>query len=147
MLHHTEQEAKAAARSLQAFVHYHHLYERWWSNSAQIQSRADSSPADDVKDKVVNGESEEPLICPVTKRSEKPDFDASLLLSGPHAAYQATQRSVKGVQERLSAMMLQHGRVQGGRLDPVEKETDATTQISSTREASDGQECADGGQR
>lgn len=145
MLHHTEQEAKAAARSLQAFVHYHHLYEHWWSNPAQIQSRADSSPADSDKDKAVNGVSGEPSAG--TVRSDKEDFDASLLLSEPHAAYQATQRSVRGVQEQLSAMMSQHRRAQGGRLDPVEKETDATTQSSVARESSDVQECADSGQQ
>lgn len=148
-LHHTEEEAKAAARSLQAFVHYHHLYEHWWSNSAQIQSRfpltaADSSPADNVNGGV--SESEE-LVCPVTRRSEKLDFDASLLLFELHAAYQATQRSVREIQERLSAIMLQHSRAQGGRLDSAEEEVDGPTQISTTSESSDIQGSADDGQR
>lgn len=122
-LHQTE-EAKAAARSLQAFVHYHRLYEHWWSNPAQIQSRSllpaeDSSPADGVKIKVVNGglpESEE-SVCPVTGRSEELDFDASLLLSELHADYQDTQRSVRDIQDRLAALVLQHSRSQGGQLD------------------------------
>ncbi|XP_041807996.1 gem-associated protein 5 isoform X2 [Chelmon rostratus] len=59
-LHHTDEEAKAAASSLQAFILYQHLYEHWWSISTQIRngvplSAADSSPADKGKDKMLNG--------------------------------------------------------------------------------------------
>lgn len=121
-LHETE-EAKAAARSLQAFVHYHHLYEHWWSNPAQIQSRsllpaADSSPAS-VKVNGVNGGLSEPeeSVCAVTGRPEELDFDASLLLSELHAACQDTQRSVSDIQDRLAALVLQHSRSHGGQLD------------------------------
>ncbi|XP_044077410.1 gem-associated protein 5 isoform X1 [Siniperca chuatsi] len=152
-LHHTEEEAKAAASSLQAFVHYQHLYDHWWSNSIQIQNRfslsaADSSPGDEVEDKVVNGDASksEESVCPATRTFDKLDFDASLLLSERHAACQATQRSVREIQERLAAMVLQHSRAQGGQLDSGEKEAYAPTQSSSTRESSDGQGSADAGQ-
>uniref|UniRef100_A0A8C4H196 Gem (nuclear organelle) associated protein 5 n=1 Tax=Dicentrarchus labrax TaxID=13489 RepID=A0A8C4H196_DICLA len=136
-LHHTETEAKAAADSLQAFVHYQHLYEHWWSNAIQIQngcsrSAVDSSPGDEVKDKVVNGGVSEEGVCPAT-RLDKLDFDASLLLSEQHAACQATQRSVIEIQERLAAMVLQHSRAQGPQLDSGEKEPDTPTQISNSQ--------------
>lgn len=42
--------------------------------------------------------------------SEVLNFDASVLLSELHATHQETQRQVKDVQERLAAIMLQHGR-------------------------------------
>ncbi|XP_074466018.1 gem-associated protein 5 isoform X2 [Sebastes fasciatus] len=154
ILHHTEEEPKAAASSLQAFVHYHHLYEQWWSNSIQIQSRcslsaADSSPGDEVKDKVVNGgvsESGE-SVCPAIQSCDKLDFDASVLLSERHAACQATQRSMREIQERLTAMVMRHSRAQGGQLDSGEKEADAPTQISTARESPDSQGAAGAGQR
>ncbi|XP_051257199.1 gem-associated protein 5 [Dicentrarchus labrax] len=140
-LHHTETEAKAAADSLQAFVHYQHLYEHWWSNAIQIQngcsrSAVDSSPGDEVKDKVVNGGVSEEGVCPAT-RLDKLDFDASLLLSEQHAACQATQRSVIEIQERLAAMVLQHSRAQGPQLDSGEKEPDTPTQISNSQGSAD----------
>lgn len=139
-LHQTE-EAKAAARSLQAFVRYHHMYERWWSNPAQVRSRSllpaeDSSPAG-VKVNVVNGglsESEE-SVCAVTGRSEELGFDASLLLSELHAAYQDTQRSVRDIQDRLAALVLQHSRSQGGQLD-----SDGPTGEASDIQASAGEQ-------
>uniref|UniRef100_UPI0037E7425A gem-associated protein 5 n=1 Tax=Semicossyphus pulcher TaxID=241346 RepID=UPI0037E7425A len=151
-LHHKEEEAKAAADSLQAFVHYHRLYEHWWRNSTQIQngfshSAADSSPGDELKEKVVNGgvsESEE-SVCPEPRRFDKLDFNASLLLSEPHAACQAAQRSAREIQERLAAMVLQHSRVQGGVLGSGEKEASAATQTSG--ESSDNQGSADAGER
>ncbi|XP_070839743.1 gem-associated protein 5 [Chaetodon trifascialis] len=146
----TDEEAKAAASSLQTFIHYQRLYEHWWSLSTQIQNRAaDSNPTDEVKDKMVNGgasESEE-SVCPATRRSDKLDFDASLLLSERHAACQAVQRSVREIQERLAAMVLQHSRAQGGQLDSGEKEADAPTQISTTAESLGSQGSAGAGQR
>ncbi|XP_049896526.1 gem-associated protein 5 isoform X2 [Epinephelus moara] len=153
-LHPTEEEPKAATTSLQAFVLYYHLYQHWWSNSIQMQSRcsltaADSSPGDEVKDTVVNGavsESEE-RVSPETRRCDKLDFDVSLLLSEHHAACQATQRSISEIQERLAAMVLKHSRNQGGQLDSGDKEADGPTQTSTTRESSDSQGSADAGQR
>ncbi|XP_023262094.1 gem-associated protein 5 [Seriola lalandi dorsalis] len=146
-LHHTEEEAaSAAADSLQAFVQYHRLYERWWSSSGenhQIQngsppSAAESGAGDEVKDKVVNeGLSESP---PNGEVDDKLDFDASLLLCESHAAYQATQRSVRQIQERLSAMVLQHSHAQGEQLDSGEEQADASTQISDNRRGPDDQE-------
>ncbi|XP_071370684.1 gem-associated protein 5-like [Centroberyx affinis] len=43
VLRHTEERAKAAADSLQAFVHYHLLYESWWSHSSPSQASAESN--------------------------------------------------------------------------------------------------------
>lgn len=147
-LDHIEGEAKAAANSLQAFVCYHHLYELWWSNSLQIRSRsslpaADCGPEDKPKDKVVNGGVSEAKesVCPVTRASDKLDFDASLLLSERHAAYQATQRSVREIQERLSTIVLQHSRAREGQLRSGENEVDTSRQI--TKESSDSQTSAD----
>uniref|UniRef100_A0A8C9WZ77 Gem nuclear organelle associated protein 5 n=1 Tax=Sander lucioperca TaxID=283035 RepID=A0A8C9WZ77_SANLU len=144
-LDHTEGEAKAAADSLQAFVHYHRLYQHWWTHSAQIQSRvplsaADSSPGDGAKDGAVNGGVSEPegSVCPATGSFGELDFDASVLLSEHHAACQATQRSVREIQERLAAMVLQHSRAQGGQLHPEEKEADGPiVQTSTASESSD----------
>lgn len=145
-LDYKEEEAKAAATSLQAFINYQHLYEHWWRSSTRITngSAADSSPADELKDKVMNGgisESEE-SVCPATRRCDKLDFDASLLLSERHAACQAVQRSVREVQERLAAMVVQHGRAQEGKPDSAEKETDGPAQISTTTESPDSQASA-----
>lgn len=98
---------------------------------------------------MVNGgvsESEE-SVCPATTRFDKLGFDASLLLSELHAACQATQRSMRELQERLAAMVLQHSRAQGGQLHSGEKEADTPVQISTTRESSDSQGSADAGQR
>lgn len=69
-------------------------------------------------------ESEE-TVHPATGRFPKLDLGASVLLSELHAASQATHRSVKQIQERLAAMMLQHSRAQGGQLDSGDKEADA----------------------
>ncbi|KAM9347919.1 gem-associated protein 5 [Symphorus nematophorus] len=143
-LHHTEEEAKAAADSLQAFVHYQHLYEHWWSSSTHIQNGF-PSPADNVKDKVVNGGVSESEAA--TRRFDKLDFDASLLLSEHHAVCQAAQRSVREIQEQLAAMVLQHSRAQGGQLDSGERGADTSTQISTSRESSDSQRSADAGRR
>ncbi|XP_070699947.1 gem-associated protein 5 [Pempheris klunzingeri] len=148
---HTEEEAKAAANSLQAFVLYHLLYQRWWSKTTQIQNRffhpaPSSSPGESMRDKVVNGgapESED-SVCPATRGCDKLDFNASLLLSEPHAASQATQRSIREIQERLAAMVLQHSRAQGGQHDG---EADAPSQTSTTREPSDSQGPAGDGKR
>lgn len=145
-LDYKEEEAKAAATSLQAFINYQHLYEHWWRSSTRITngSAADSSPADELKDKVMNGgisESEE-SVCPATRRCDKLDFDASLLLSERHAACQAVQRSVREVQERLAAMVVQHGRAQEEKPDSAEKETDGPAQISTTTESPDSQASA-----
>lgn len=84
-----EPEAEAAAGSLRAFVSYHRLYELWWRSS-------DASG----EERPVNG-----------TRTDAPDFEA--LLSERHAAHQAAQRSVREVQEKLSAMVLRHSRAQG----------------------------------
>lgn len=104
---HTEEdtEAEAAARSLQALVNYHRLYELWWRSPTHL-SVASSSPETET-----NGGA---------SQSDALDFDASLLLSEPHAACQATQREVRGVQDRLSALMLQHGRANGGHVEAVD---------------------------
>uniref|UniRef100_A0A671U2Z4 Gem nuclear organelle associated protein 5 n=1 Tax=Sparus aurata TaxID=8175 RepID=A0A671U2Z4_SPAAU len=129
-LDYKEEEAKAAATSLQAFINYQHLYEHWWRSATRITNGSD---------KVMNGgisESEE-SVCPATRRCDKLDFDASLLLSEPHAACQAVQRSVREVQERLAAMVLQHGRAQEEKPDSAEKETDGPAQISTTTESPD----------
>lgn len=105
--HYTEEdaEAEAAARSLQALVNYHRLYELWWRDPAHL-SATNSSPETET-----NGGA---------TQSDALDFDASLLLSEPHAACQATQREVRDVQERLSALMQQHSRANGGHLEAAD---------------------------
>ncbi|XP_069002058.1 gem-associated protein 5 [Embiotoca jacksoni] len=129
-LHPAEEEDKAAASSLQAFVHYHRLYERWWRSSAGSQptQNGPSPPAaeDEAKDRALNGgpSGSGGSVCPVAGRLHELDFDASLLLSEAHAAYQLTHRSVREIQERLAAMVLRHSRVQGGQPEPGEKRDD-----------------------
>lgn len=105
-----EAEAEAAARSLLAFVSYHQLYQLWWRNSADGSSQ----------DKLVNGSAAEPRG---TSRPDGLDFD--VLLSEQHAAYQAAQRSVTEVQEKLSTMVLQHSRGQGDQPDLAGGESDS----------------------
>lgn len=118
----TEPGAESAARSLQAFVSYHRLYQLWWSNSASGSSQ----------DKLVNGNSAEPC------RAPSPDgLDFDVLVSEQHAEYQAAQRSVREAQEKLSSMVLQHSRADGRQTDPAE---------SHTRELPDSQRSADAGE-
>ncbi|XP_056299460.1 gem-associated protein 5 [Pseudoliparis swirei] len=149
VLRHTEEEPAAAAQSLQAFVHYHRLYERWWSDSARVRGAA-PHPAADAADEAegdgvgaVADDASEDGVGPAS--GERLDFDASALLSERHAASQAARRSVGEIQERLAAMVLKHGRAQGGQLDPGENEADA--QSSASGEPADGQGSADAGQR
>lgn len=93
-------EAEAAAGGLQALVSYHRLYQLWWTRPA------DSSGQEQPEDTLVDGGATEP------PGPAQLDFD--VLLSEQHADYQAAQRSVKEVQEKLSTMVLQHSRAQGG---------------------------------
>uniref|UniRef100_A0A3B4G7R7 Gem nuclear organelle associated protein 5 n=1 Tax=Pundamilia nyererei TaxID=303518 RepID=A0A3B4G7R7_9CICH len=116
VLHHTEEAAKAAASSLQAFVLYHRLYECWWRTSGGKTHR------------------------PVSGSFHKLGLDPSLLLCEPHAACQATQRAVRQIQQQLAAMVQQHSQTQGGQLDSGEKRDDSPAVISTTRESSDSQD-------
>ncbi|XP_037322661.2 gem-associated protein 5 isoform X2 [Pungitius pungitius] len=94
-----EPEAAAAAASLQAFVHYHRLYEHWWSDSTHVDGPEGVAAA--------NGDAAEE-----TRPRGGLDPVASALLSERHAACQAAQRSVGEIQERLAAMVLKHSRAQ-----------------------------------
>ncbi|XP_068187282.1 gem-associated protein 5 [Antennarius striatus] len=91
-LHPPEEDAAA---SLQALVQYHHLYARWWRSSAPPS--------------LSGGVTEEEQGVSVATVWAGP-LDASLLLSRPHATLQATQVSVREIQDLLAAMVLQHGR-------------------------------------
>lgn len=63
----------------------------------------------------------------------KLDFDASCLLCESHAEYQASQRTLKELQERLSAMVLQHGQAQGAQLDTGGTQANTSTQTSDNK--------------
>ncbi len=98
---------------------------------------------------MVNGgasESEQSAF-PVNRKFDKLHFDASLLLSEPHAACQALQMSMREIQERLAAMVLQHSRAQRGQLDSGEEGAEAPASISTARESSDSRESAGAEQR
>ncbi|XP_051902291.1 gem-associated protein 5 [Hippocampus zosterae] len=89
------EEARAEGDTLRAWAAYHRLYELWWRCAA-----------DDVISNGLHAEG-----CPEeAKTSGELDFDASLLLSDAHAAWQAERRAMEGVQQRLAAMVAQHGR-------------------------------------
>ncbi|KAM3869078.1 gem-associated protein 5 [Diretmus argenteus] len=49
ILRHTEERVKAASDSLLAFVHYHRLYESWWSHSASSQTRSSDAGQESVE--------------------------------------------------------------------------------------------------
>jgi len=72
-----------------------------------------------VNDKATSQETSE---SDESRRFDKLDSEASPLLSEPHAACQATQRSVRDIQERLAAMVLQHSRAQAGQHSSGEKQ-------------------------
>uniref|UniRef100_A0AAX7T8E8 Anaphase-promoting complex subunit 4 WD40 domain-containing protein n=1 Tax=Astatotilapia calliptera TaxID=8154 RepID=A0AAX7T8E8_ASTCA len=127
VLHHTEEAAKAAASSLQAFVLYHRLYECWWRTSGGSQE-------------IQNGLS---LSLADSGSFHKLGLDPSLLLCEPHAACQATQRAVRQIQQQLAAMVQQHSQTQGGQLDSGEKRDDSPAVISTTRGSSDSQDSAE----
>lgn len=99
-----EGESEAAARSLQALVNYHRLYQHWWRNSAHLPI-SHARPAAEKTE--VNGGGG-------ASQSEILDFDACVLLSELHAAHQEIQREVTDVQERLAAIMLQHNQANAG---------------------------------
>ncbi|KAK2882258.1 gem-associated protein 5 [Channa argus] len=147
------EEATAAVSTLQAFISYHRMYERWWSSSAESRemekscsrSATVSCLADEMKEEAVNGglsDSGEDRCSPTTG-SDKLDFDVSLLLSEPHAACQAMQRSVREIQERLSAIVLQHSRVQGGQLDSLDEPAVAEDISGGTRESTEAEQRSD----
>uniref|UniRef100_A0A3B5MNQ1 Gem (nuclear organelle) associated protein 5 n=1 Tax=Xiphophorus couchianus TaxID=32473 RepID=A0A3B5MNQ1_9TELE len=101
--------SEAEAGSLQALVCYHSLYECWWRDSV-VQNGPGFCSNDEPNDEAGAAELKE-------RCSQGLDFEPSVLLSEPHAACQATQRSVRETQERLSTMVLQHSRVQDGRTE------------------------------
>uniref|UniRef100_A0AAQ5ZUV4 Anaphase-promoting complex subunit 4 WD40 domain-containing protein n=1 Tax=Amphiprion ocellaris TaxID=80972 RepID=A0AAQ5ZUV4_AMPOC len=143
---HLSEEAKAAAGSLQALVCYHRLYEFWWKNSASSQEIHNglSCPEDEAEDRVMNGGPSREKLHPATGRLDILDFDASLLLSEPHAACQASQRAVKEVQEHLNNMVLQHSQGQGGQLDAGENSEGQETLLTlSTKMSSCQKELAE----
>uniref|UniRef100_A0A8C6T8T1 Gem (nuclear organelle) associated protein 5 n=1 Tax=Neogobius melanostomus TaxID=47308 RepID=A0A8C6T8T1_9GOBI len=87
----------AAALSLQSFVHYLRLYERWWS-----------FPVLNENGVTQNGTEQ-------TDTEEHPDetapdlgFDATILLCESTAAVQATQRAMNEIQDKLSVMVTKH---------------------------------------
>ncbi|XP_023145960.2 gem-associated protein 5 isoform X2 [Amphiprion ocellaris] len=143
---HLSEEAKAAAGSLQALVCYHRLYEFWWKNSASSQEIHNglSCPEDEAEDRVMNGGPSREKLHPATGRLDILDFDASLLLSEPHAACQASQRAVKEVQEHLNNMVLQHSQGQGGQLDAGEKQDDGPRQEKDFQGSADGDQRSEG---
>lgn len=118
-----EAEAEAAARSLQAFVSYHRLYQLWWRSSASGSSQ----------DRQVNGKEAEPC------RASSPDGpDFNVLLSEQHADYQDAQRSVREVQEKLSTMMQQHSRAQEDQPDPAESNAEDLPDCQGSADAGEG---------
>lgn len=105
--HQEEGESDGAARSLQALVTYHRLYQHWWKKSALFPAFYSRPAAEQTEVNGGNGTSESAVL----------DFDASVLLSELHAKHQETQREVKDVQEQLAAIMLQHSRVSVGQAE------------------------------
>lgn len=130
----TLRQSEAEASSLQALVCYHRLYERWWRDAA-VQNGAGSGGEGEPKDEAGTPTSKE---IPADL-----DLELSVLLSEPHAACQAAQTALREVQERLSSMVLQHSRVQGGQLDSANTQEGSPSQTAST----DQQEAADVEQR
>ncbi|MED6293161.1 hypothetical protein CHARACLAT_007880 [Characodon lateralis] len=139
-------KAEAEASSLQAFVCYHRLYECWWRDSA-VQTGTGSCSEDKLNDEALTAgtlELEE-RVCPTSGTSKELDFEPSVLLSEPHAACQATQKSVREIQERLSAMVLQHSQVQVGQLDSGNKQDGGLAQTTSLdqQEATEVEQCSE----
>ncbi|XP_033996001.1 gem-associated protein 5-like [Trematomus bernacchii] len=76
-------------------------------------------------------------VSPETRTFDDLDLGAYGLLSERHATCQASQRSVREIQERIAALVLRHSRAQVGQLDSGEKEAaDRPLQLSSSREGS-----------
>ncbi|XP_016533741.1 gem-associated protein 5 isoform X2 [Poecilia formosa] len=117
-------EAEAEAGSLQAVVCYHRLYECWWRDSV-VQNGPSFCINDEPNDQAGAAELKE-------RCSQGLDFEPSALLSEPHAACQATQRSVRETQERLSTMVLQHSRVQDGRTDSGNQQEGSPSQTATS---------------
>lgn len=63
-----------------------------------------------------------------------------MLLSEQHAVYQAAQKSVREIQEKLSTMVLQHNRVRESQPDLAEGESDTEEVPASQRSADAGEE-------
>uniref|UniRef100_A0A673CB35 Gem (nuclear organelle) associated protein 5 n=1 Tax=Sphaeramia orbicularis TaxID=375764 RepID=A0A673CB35_9TELE len=117
----SEETAAAPAVSLQAFVCYHRLYEHWWSNSTetqtQTQTQTQNGPAHPAA--AEPGVTDEPKVNGGLSESGRSSCasDMSLLLSESHASCQATQRMMGNIQNRLTSMVQQHSRTQGGQPD------------------------------
>lgn len=94
-----------------------------------MQNGAGSCSDGEQKDEAGTPKSKE-SVC-ATGSSEELDFEPSVLLSEPHAACQAAQRSVREVQERLSSMVLQHSRVQDEQLDSGNTQEGSQSQMAS----------------
>ena len=94
-------EASAALTSLQAFLNYRVLFDLWWSQAPAANQ--------ELPNVAVAGEAAVTQVT-VTEAAVL-STRAAVLLSEPHAAFQATQRDIARVQERLAGLMLQHSRV------------------------------------
>ncbi|XP_056140464.1 gem-associated protein 5 [Lampris incognitus] len=137
----TEEQASAAADSLQAFLQYHLLYERWWSHSlcqsdsnqpstqnghsSSFSSATDAQNSDEME-KVTEGHLPKSAVndsammassIESTNTDIKNALDVSILLSEPHAAYQAMQKSMAEIHKKISNMVVQH---QGPPAEPRE---------------------------
>ncbi|XP_015254322.1 PREDICTED: gem-associated protein 5 [Cyprinodon variegatus] len=134
----TLQHFEAEASSLQAFVCYHRLYECWWRNS-EVKNGTCSDGENELNSKETTAETLEleESICKRSSSSKELDFEPSVLLSEPHAACQAIQKSVRDLQERLSAMVLQHSQVRQGQPDSQSQSSD---QQEAAKEAQSSEE-------
>ncbi|XP_012728852.2 gem-associated protein 5 isoform X1 [Fundulus heteroclitus] len=135
----TLQRSEAEASSLQALVCYHRLYECWWRDSAVQNGSCSEDELADRAPPAGTLELEE-SVRPTSSRSKEVDFEPSVLLSEPHAACQAAQRSVREIQERLAAMVLQHSQVQEGQLDSGDKQDSSLLPAPAVEQGSGEQE-------
>ena len=111
-------EASAALTSLQAFLNYRFLFDLWWSHAPSTPSaNQELHNAAVAGEAVTEATVTEAVVTQATVTDETVteasalSRRAAVLLSEPHAAYQATQRDVARVQERLAGLVLQHARL------------------------------------
>uniref|UniRef100_A0AAY4ECC5 Anaphase-promoting complex subunit 4 WD40 domain-containing protein n=1 Tax=Denticeps clupeoides TaxID=299321 RepID=A0AAY4ECC5_9TELE len=118
LLESTEEKNSVVAQSIQAFICYHQMYQTWWSQNGKMASAVNGS-------NIINE-----VMSDACGREDSVTPGASLnfsqfLLSEPHATFQATQRTIAAIQQKLASLVQQHSHVQD--TDPGTEEAQPDT--------------------
>uniref|UniRef100_A0AAY4EDR0 Anaphase-promoting complex subunit 4 WD40 domain-containing protein n=1 Tax=Denticeps clupeoides TaxID=299321 RepID=A0AAY4EDR0_9TELE len=113
LLESTEEKNSVVAQSIQAFICYHQMYQTWWSQNGKMASAVNGSNIINglQTTQCQNGSSSQAPGADVNGLAEK-EVMSDFLLSEPHATFQATQRTIAAIQQKLASLVQQHSHVQ-----------------------------------